>query len=126
VWEAYEKEVWTLDSYRFLKSYRLLKGEPIGRLLGIGILSGRELLSLIEKGYKCWGVEISEAYKMAQKRGIKCVKHDVSKGIPFSDEFFDVVWAEEVIEHLHDTDFFLKEVYRVLRRGGVLILSTPN
>jgi len=40
------------------------------------------------------------------------MQHDVSRGIPFDDEFFDAVWAEELIEHLQDTDHFLREVYR--------------
>jgi len=37
-----------------------------------------------------------------------------------------VVWAEEVIEHIYDTDYFVREVYRVLKGSGVFILSTPN
>ncbi|MCS7366864.1 MAG: methyltransferase domain-containing protein [archaeon YNP-WB-062] len=125
-WEDYEKGIWLLDSYRFLKSYKLLEGEKIGRLLGIGILAGKELLPLLERGYDCYGIELSEAYEVAKRRGIKCIKHDVNKGIPFDDEFFDVVWAEEVIEHIYDTDYFVSEVYRVLKDGGVFILSTPN
>ena len=34
-WEDYEKGIWLLDSYRYLKSYKLLEGEKIGKLLGI-------------------------------------------------------------------------------------------
>jgi len=59
-----------------------------------------------------------DAYKVAKERGIKCIQHDVNKGIPFKDESFDAIWAEEVIEHLYNTDYFLEEVYRVLRKGG--------
>lgn len=125
-WKKYENDIWRLDSFRFLKSYKLLESERIGRLLGIGIMAGKELLPLLEKGWECYGVEISDAYKVAVERGIKCVKYDVSKGIPFDDEFFDAVWAEEIIEHLLDTDYFLSEVRRVLKNRGVLILSTPN
>jgi 2-polyprenyl-3-methyl-5-hydroxy-6-metoxy-1,4-benzoquinol methylase len=41
------------------------------------------------------------------------------------DAAFDVVWAGEVIEHVADTAAWLSQVRRVLRSGGVLLLSTP-
>jgi 2-polyprenyl-3-methyl-5-hydroxy-6-metoxy-1,4-benzoquinol methylase len=44
---------------------------------------------------------------------------------PFDDASFDVVWAGEVIEHVHDTARWLSEIRRVLRPGGRLLLSTP-
>lgn len=41
-------------------------------------------------------------------------------------ETFDVVIALEVIEHVLDADALLKNIYRILKPGGVLLLSTPN
>jgi SAM-dependent methyltransferase len=46
--------------------------------------------------------------------------------LPFPDDFCDLVLAGEVIEHLHNPDNFMRECNRVLKRGGDLILSTPN
>jgi SAM-dependent methyltransferase len=46
--------------------------------------------------------------------------------LPFENEFFDAVFAGEVIEHLFDPDHFLDEVYRVLKHKGILVLTTPN
>ena len=46
--------------------------------------------------------------------------------IPFADKEFDVVIATELIEHILETKIFLKEINRVLKPGGELILSTPN
>lgn len=126
LWREYEQTVFEIDRFRLLKSYRLLEGEQTRKLLGIGILAGKELIPLQESGWDCYGIEESDAYEMAVERRIKCLRHDVSKGIPFDSESFNAVWAEEIIEHLFDTDFFLGEVGRVLRNGGVLILSTPN
>lgn len=40
--------------------------------------------------------------------------------------FFDMIFCGEVIEHLYDTDFFLEEVYRVLRPQGICVFTTPN
>lgn len=39
---------------------------------------------------------------------------------------FDLLVASHVIEHLGDTDLFLKECYRVLKPGGALVMATPN
>jgi len=45
---------------------------------------------------------------------------------PFADQTFDLVLFTEVIEHLHNPLHALSEIRRVLKRGGWLILSTPN
>jgi len=60
-------------------------------------------------------------------KGIIFKKCDLEKdSIPFSDGFFDYVICTEVIEHLSNADRLLSEIYRVLKKGGHLILSTPN
>lgn len=46
--------------------------------------------------------------------------------LPFDDDSFDLVTSFETIEHLYDRKLFLSELRRVLRPGGLLILSTPN
>jgi ubiquinone/menaquinone biosynthesis C-methylase UbiE len=43
--------------------------------------------------------------------------------LPFSDEFFDVVWAQESLCHSHAKASFFKEAHRVLRRGGRIVIS---
>lgn len=52
---------------------------------------------------------------------------DVEKGLPFfKDNTTDFVIAGEIIEHIVDTDFFLSEIYRILKKDGKLLLTTPN
>ncbi len=46
--------------------------------------------------------------------------------IPFGDETFDCVISFQVIEHIEQDSTFVSEIYRVLKHGGVAILSTPN
>ena len=46
--------------------------------------------------------------------------------MPFEDQSFDAVVANEMIEHIDDPDTFLVEVEVVLRKGGTLLVSTPN
>ena len=57
---------------------------------------------------------------------IEICKTDLNKAFPFQDEVFDVVHANQVIEHLSGSDSFIKEIYRVLKPGGYAVISTPN
>ncbi len=47
-------------------------------------------------------------------------------GLPFQNEAFDLVTCTEVVEHLEHYRYTLREMYRVLKPGGTLVLSTPN
>ena len=60
--------------------------------------------------------------------GLDVVRCDVeTEPAPFADETFDAVLFNELFEHLRiDPVFTLREVHRVLRPGGALLLSTPN
>lgn len=51
---------------------------------------------------------------------------DISEKFPYESHFFDFVFAGEVIEHIVDTRQFLNEIGRILKPGGILILTTPN
>jgi SAM-dependent methyltransferase len=44
----------------------------------------------------------------------------------FEDGQFDVVISDNVLEHIQDTDAFFREVYRVLKKGGIFLTKTPN
>jgi len=46
--------------------------------------------------------------------------------IPYEDSRFDVVFADNVMEHLDDPDAVFSEIVRVLKLGGVLLFKTPN
>ena len=76
---------------------------------------------------KVYGIEIGkEAAAQARKKGITIKSNDLNKKFPFSDSCLDVVTANQVIEHLYDTDNFIKEIKRVLKPGGYAIISTNN
>jgi SAM-dependent methyltransferase len=54
------------------------------------------------------------------------VAADLAAPLPFEDGRFDVVVSTEGIEHLENAFSFLRELRRVLRPGGRLVLTTPN
>ncbi|MBC8488074.1 MAG: methyltransferase domain-containing protein [Bacteroidetes bacterium] len=46
--------------------------------------------------------------------------------LPFEDDFFDLVTTYETIEHIGNVDIFMQEITRVLKPGGLVILTCPN
>jgi SAM-dependent methyltransferase len=51
---------------------------------------------------------------------------DLLNGLPFKDESFDSIFCSQVLEHLFDPKRALKEIYRILKKDGYLILSVPH
>ena len=74
-----------------------------------------------------YGIDIQKtAVNSARKIGIKAKRGNVEKGLPYPSNFFDIVSANQIIEHLVNVDKFASEIYRVLKPKGYLILSTEN
>lgn len=68
-----------------------------------------------------------EQYFGDSSEKIKYIVRDIDKEpLPFEDSSLDVVLLFDVIEHLHDPEKILKDSYRVLSPGGLIIISTPN
>lgn len=97
------------------------------RILDIGCGDGSFIIKF-KKHCEPFGVDISQnAIKMAKEAGIEAFELDVSsQRLPFQDEYFDIIYMGDVIEHLTNPDLAIKEVTRVLKRNGFLVLSTPN
>jgi len=72
------------------------------------------------------GVDFSlNMLKLAQKNGLEVYQADVAK-LPFADDQFDIVLAAEVIQHVEPVSDFLRELVRVLRPKGRLVISGLN
>lgn len=103
---------------------------PQGRtlkVLDIGCATGLNSNSIKKFGHKVIGIEYSNvALREYSNKGYNCIQANIAVNLPFLENVFDVVFASEVIEHIYDTDLLLEEAYRVLKSGGVIILSTPN
>jgi methionine biosynthesis protein MetW len=114
---------------RLIAIQKLLGRFECERILDIGCGTGIIGASLLKNhGCEVYGLDNDEkALRLAAKRGLAVKMLDIEKeNFPYPSEFFNVVIFSEVIEHITEYHHVLDEVYRVLEKNGVLILSTPN
>ena len=103
-------------------------------ILDVGCGPGRLVLSLLKKGYRVWGVDISssmidEATELVRGNGFpgfdQLAVGDI-EALGFDKGFFDVVVASGVIEYQKNDAVALNEMNRVLADGGHLIVNVTN
>jgi SAM-dependent methyltransferase len=127
---ASEEEMfrWQAQKVKLIKEV-LLRIGPVGSLADIGCFTGIATVQYKSLGFShAVGFEGSEkACAVAASRNIESRRWLIGDGpCPANDGEFDVVIAADVIEHLVDTDQFVREVWRILKPGGRLIATTPN
>ena len=74
-------------------------------------------------------IKIGNIFKNSLKEKYPSHKFNASSFPPvtlFSDNSFDTIISFQVIEHIKDDVFFIKEIYRLLRPGGIAFITTPN
>ena len=119
-------------TYRILLSVinKFLKGKKT--ILDIGCGAGTIDFYLANKKHEVIGIDISDkaiesCVKTAKNLGLKNVKF---KQVDFPKKTisgnFDFVICSEVIEHLENDRLALKQTRQLLKRGGILVLSTPS
>jgi len=95
-------------------------------ILDLGCGEGLFLSYAVRAGYRAFGADISAlALETAKETGVPVVLCDAT-AVPFGDETFEIVTCFDVLEHLRDPSVALREIGRVLRRGGLFVMSTPN
>jgi len=95
------------------------------QILDAGSGSGRTLQDLVRYG-EVTGVELNEeAAELARSRGHGEVHVGRLEELPFSDAAFDLITCLDVIEHTPDDRVTLRELRRVCRPGGWLLVTVP-
>jgi methionine biosynthesis protein MetW len=98
------------------------------RCLDVGCGDGHVLGPwAVARGIRYVGVDIAKsAVEATRARGLEAVQVEDSGRLPFPDGSFDAAVSLEVIEHLFQPEATLREAVRVVRPGGVVVVSTPN
>jgi|GEM_PF-326724 len=74
-----------------------------------------------------YGVEIEKNDVIPGKqKGILIKEFNLNKKFDLEDNFFDIAYSNQVIEHLYDSDNFISEIYRILKPGGYAVIGTEN
>lgn len=119
-------ELFTIRS-RIKKIKKMYQNSTSGKILDIGCGRGRLLYEMKKEGWDVFGTELSEhSCSMAREEFNLDIKKGDIKDCRFPDNYFDVITMWHFLEHYHDPSELLKESYRILKDGGLLIISVPN
>ena len=105
---------------------RLIRfGLPAGaKILDAPCGAGALVASLNAVGFEAWGADLQPEAQAVLGERFRC--GDLNSQLPWPDASFDVVVSVEGIEHLENRFGFLRAVHRLLRPGGLLVITTPN
>jgi len=110
----------------FLPYLRGTKITPNAKLLDVGCGSGQFIYEMRQFGIDVYGIEPGEFDELgARKIGLKIRKSDLIAA-SYKKNYFDMITINHVLEHLSDPSEIIKEMYHILKRGGLLIIGVPN
>lgn len=105
----------------------LIKNIPTGKALDLGCGLAEFSQKLQATGFDVVCTDGSKKYvENANKLGFEARIADFNNPLPFADAEFNLISSLEVIEHVEKAEQFISEMYRILRPGGYLLISTPN
>ena len=113
---------------------RTRSDDPADRLNGL--LLGRGAVVDLGCGDGAWldrhpmtdavGIDLDASNLRSAVRQWRFVEADLDEGIPLDTSSVDAVRANQVVEHIRNPLQFLAEIHRILRPGGMLVITTPN
>jgi SAM-dependent methyltransferase len=105
------------------------------RILDLGSGSGSFVVACRRRGLRAFGLEPDRIGQGAKITSIQIARRrltepvfvsGVGEGLPFPDACFDLVFMNQVVEHVADQAKVIRESARVLREGGVIYIACPN
>jgi len=121
--DQYPQKLCNYIAERFFGDAPARKGREI---LDVGSGKGNHLVGFKRNGLKPYGIDKrDECLKIFDEFDIRPCNLEKDP-LPFEDETFDFVFSKSVLEHVTNTDNFLKESLRVLKPGGKAVMLTPD
>jgi ubiquinone/menaquinone biosynthesis C-methylase UbiE len=103
-------------------------------ILDVGCGPGEMVVDLMRHRWRIWGIDIAEKMVQIAREKVARVRNpnevhlstgDIER-LDLPDRFFDVIICSGVVEYLNDDEKWMREVNRVLKPGGVLIINVTN
>ena len=69
---------------------------------------------------------VKKFIELGKKKGYDIIEHDLEKPLPLKNKSIDIINCQQVIEHLLDTQEFIREIHRKLKMNGYLLIGIPN
>jgi len=110
-----------MNKYNFVDT-NINKKDKGKRALDVGCGYGEYIQLLSKKGLNVKGIDVDKK----AIRGQENVIYSHAEKIPFKNENFDIITCIDVLEHVDDYEKSIKEIRRILKKGGKLILTVPN
>jgi SAM-dependent methyltransferase len=123
---AYKETFYWWHRVRRHNLYRLLQPVegPQPRVLEIGCGTGANLREQSGRWTRAVGIDL-EMRALSFCRDLAAVQADAMATLPFTDGSFDIVVMLDVLEHLAHPDALIREMGRVVRRGGAVVVMVP-
>ena len=125
---AREIEYWA-DTSRWEAIYNEVKDGDRFIEFGCGVGIPGRMIEKSRKGCEVWGTDISdEIIKKNTAEGRKVIYKQGYVGYQdfLPSDYFDVVFAGELLEHIDEPEVLFTEAHRILKKGGKLVVSTPR
>jgi ubiquinone/menaquinone biosynthesis C-methylase UbiE len=98
------------------------------KILDIGCADGRLVIELSKLGIESYGIDGSTYILNQANPKIKnrLLQVNLNEKFPFEDNHFDGITSLHTIEHVHNLDNFMKELFRIMKEGGKAWIVTPD
>ena len=114
------------DSKKRLDKISKFTSKRIKNFLDIGCGEGYSLIEAEGRGWNAYGVDITDhRIDKARESNIRFINSDLMSS-NLHDNYFDAVYLDSVLEHVINPIEYLKEIFRILKKGGILYLGVPN
>src|SRR5438132_3560252 len=121
---AFLRQYQNADAMNRRNILELMQDRTYSTLCDLGCDDGEWTLQIARStgARQSFGVEVeAKQARLASARGVLVAVSDLAASFPFADESFELVHANQVIEHVVDVDHFLAETNRILRVGGTAV-----
>lgn len=115
---------------RYEAALKFINIKNTDKVLDVGCGRGDILNYIQNKTKHAYGLDISKGNiavaKRLLNRNVKLFTQDITKKTKFPNNYFDIIILTDVIEHIPDRYSLFKELKRILKKKGRLIIETPN